>query len=128
MKKYLSAAIVMVALTLMPAPMALADDNVPQSLLAARDRLLKERDQLLSDRSNFNTQLKFLTQSRSQIEKALYGNPVNKPALLDARAQLTLRIYRTQTWLDHTERDLLDNDKDLNVVENELKTYACANL
>jgi len=110
-----------------PTP-ALADNsNIPQSLFDARDRLLKERQELLADRSEYNTRLNYLDGYRIQIDKALAGDPWNRQALLDARTQLIKRMDDLRNWLDSSERDLLANDKDLALIESEMQRYACIN-
>jgi hypothetical protein len=115
-------------LALVPQPSPADNATIPTSLWEARDTLLKERDVLLSDRDNLNAQLNKLYSIRKQVDNSLTGNSLNRPALLDARQRLLTQIAKFQGYLDHTERDLLDNDKDLNIVESEIKHYACMNL
>jgi hypothetical protein len=133
MKKIASIILTVVAIALLAPVSAFADNSsVPHTLLDARDHLLKERQQLMIDRADTNTKLNFLSSSRAQIEKALAGassSPqLNRQALQDARSKLLTQISRMQMYLDHTEKDLMDNDKDLNLVETEMKHFACMSM
>ncbi len=106
----------------------LADNsNIPHSLFDARERLLKERQELLADRSEYNSRLNYLEGYRIQVDKALAGNPWNRGALIDARDALVKRMDDLTSWLDGTERDLISNEKDLALVESEMQRYACIN-
>jgi len=129
MNKVILLSLTLLAITVTMPVSALADNStIPHALLDVHENLLKERDRLIVDRSDINTKLKFLLSSRTQIDKLLTGSSLNRVALQDARAKLIIQISRLQMWLDHTEKDLGDNDKDLNLVETEMKHFACMNL
>lgn len=109
-------------------PLVLADNSdIPHSLFDARDRLLKERQELLADRSDYNSRLNYLEGYRIQVDKALSGNPWNRDALIDARNALIKRMDDLRSWLADTEHNLIANDKDLQLVESEMQRYACIN-
>lgn len=106
----------------------LADNsNIPHSLFDARDTLLRERQELLADRSDYNSRLTYLDGYRIQVDKALAGNPWNRDALIDARNGLVKRMDDLKSWLEATEHDLIANEKDLALVESEMQRYACIN-
>jgi chromosome segregation ATPase len=129
MKKVILLSLTLLAISVAMPVSAIADNStIPHALLDAREHLLKEREQLMVDRSDINTKLNFLSSSRTQIDKALTGNSLNRQGLQDARSKLIIQISRLQMWLAHTEKDLGDNDKDLNLVETEMKQFACMNL
>jgi hypothetical protein len=117
-----------VTISFVAPPVVLADNsNIPHSLFDMRDRLLKERQDLLADRSDYNSRLNYLDGYRIQIDKALSGNPWNRDALIDARNGLVKRMDDITSWLESTERNLLANDKDLALIESEMQRYACIN-
>ena len=128
MQKLVLIAFIAIVASFLAPSICYADASVPHSLTEAREHLLKERENLLADRAAINSKLNNLVSSRLQIDKALNGNPGNRQAMTDARANLIAQIYKMQNYLDHTERDLMNNDKDLGVVESEIRRFACMNI
>jgi len=110
-----------------PAAVLADNSNIPHSLCDARDRLLKERQELLADRSEYNSRLNYLDGYRMQVDKALAGNPWNRNALIDARDALVKRMDDLRSGLNDTERDLIANDRDLALIESEMQRWACIN-
>ena len=118
--------LVLIVLLIAACVPALADNSyIPDSLWSWRDRLLHERQELLSDRADCNTRLAQLDGYRIQIDKALGGNPWNRQELLGARASLLKRVDDVKAYADAVEKDLIDNQKDLALIESEMERYAC---
>lgn len=127
MKKSLSAILCGSLLVSLAFPFAALarDSDVPGWLLGWRDRLLGERSKLLNLRGEVNTRLNILQSYQIKADQMLSGEAQGSPDLIAARDSLRALIKKYQGISDDVELDLMDNNKNLVLVEKDIQAYAC---
>lgn len=130
MKKSLSAILCGSLLVSLALPLAAVarDSDVPGWLLGWRDKLLGDRSRLLNLRGEVSTRLNILQGLKTQADQVLSA-PTQDPAsvneIIAAREKLRALIKRYQGIADDVEMDLIDNNKNLVVVEKDIQAIAC---
>ncbi len=123
--------LISVAITLVLfAPIAAmsADRDVPLVMWSVRDRLLRDRTQVLNQRADLNQRILALRTIQTDIDKLLSSSGLcsERYAELDsARGQLALSLLNLQRRIDTLERYLIENNKDLANVDYHIQRYAC---
>lgn len=114
--------------TVVPMTAEAADRDVPLTVLSLRDRLLRDRTQLLNYRSDLNLRIVQFRGVLSEADKLLLTSSLSPQRYQDingAKGRLTQTIFELQRRLDLVERALLDNNKDLANVDYAIQRYAC---
>jgi hypothetical protein len=111
-----------------PCPAFGADRDIPLQMLSMRDRLLRDRSQLLYMRSDLNGRIISMQRMQQDMDKLLASSDL--PAcqyadLTTAKSKLVGAVNELQRRLDCVEKGLINNNQDLSSVDYSIQRFAC---
>jgi hypothetical protein len=102
-----------------------ADRDVPRSMLALRDSLLRQRDYLLQRRSQCDYNLRNAEYVLKDLQMRVDSCDLEvREQIADSAFRMRYSVNMMYRERDNIGKDLLNNDDDLRQVESDIKYYA----
>jgi hypothetical protein len=102
-----------------------ADRDVPRSMLALRDSLLRQRDYLLQRRSQCDYNLRNAEYVLKDLQMRVDScDQTVREQVADSAFRMRYSVNMMYRDRDNISKDLLNNDDDLRQVESDIKYYA----
>lgn len=102
-----------------------ADRDVPRSMLALRDSLLRQRDYLLQRLSQCDYNLRNAEYVLKDLQKRVDScDETVREQIADSAFRMRYSVNMMYRERDNVSKDLLNSDEDLRQVESDIRYYA----